>query len=325
MSDVYPSFVSEPNVVGVSQEMVPPVVSLDALDSPLRQGVTTGLYGSVVGETLYDTAGGSDGSVQFVEHRYSQPPAWATDCLAGIPPMRSFCREGAGRIWTDHDNFYSWITMRDLLLGIGAGSILANTSLDEDFQNWYQDDVRSSGTDDFSEFSKTFGEGKFAIPAVAGLAVLGAMCDGTPCGEVVKDFGCRSTRAYLVGAPPTLLLQFTLGASRPKETTYESRWKPFDDVNSVSGHAFVGAVPFITAAKMTENRCLKGGLYLCSTFTAWSRVNDDRHYLSQACLGWWVAYLACRAVDETEFDETHLTFSPVASPDMIGIGAVYQR
>jgi hypothetical protein len=121
-------------------------------------------------------------------------------------------------------------------------------------------------------------------------------------------------------------MQATLGASRPGETDHESRWKPFDDTNAVSGHAFVGAVPFITAAKMTENPFVKGSLYFCSTLTAWSRVNDDRHYLSQACLGWWMAYLACDAVQATESsNDERLTLVPVNSPEMVGIGMVFRR
>ncbi len=251
--------------------------------------------------------------------------AWEAACTAEAWSIRSFCRENTCNIWTDHQNFYSWMTTRDLLLGIGAGSLLANTSMDVDFQDWYQDDVRSSGTDDFAVFSKTFGDGQYVIPAIVGMAVVGSMFDDAPCGSLVGEFGCRATRSYLVGAPPTLLLQFGLGASRPGETSHGSLWTPFEDVNAVSGHAFGGAVPFITAARMTDNRCLKGGLYLCSTFTAWSRVNDDRHYLSQACLGWWIAYLACRAVDETEIEDKNLTVTPIASDDMVGIGAVYRR
>ena len=306
------------------------MVSLEPPGGPLEQGAAGGWSGGVLRGSLFDTAGfdtagRSGSSPQIVEHQHPLGAPWEAECLADVAPMRSFCREFAGDLWTDHGNFYSRGTMRDLLLGIGAGSILANTSLDGDFQDWYQDDVRSLGTDDFAAFSKTFGEGQFVIPTMAGLAVLGALCDYTPCGDLVKDFGCRSTRAYLVGAPPTLLLQFGLGASRPGETSRGSQWKPFDDVNGVSGHALVGAVPFITAAKMTDNPCLKGGLYLCSTFTAWSRVNDDRHYLSQACLGWWIAYLACRAVDDTEDEDEHLTLSPIVSPDMVGLGADYRR
>jgi hypothetical protein len=325
VSDGYPSFTSEPNVVFAPQELAPPVVSLEPLGSPLGQGAAAGSSGSVLRASLFDTAGRAGSGSQITEHQLLQQAAWEAECLADVSPLRSFCRENTSKLWTDHGNFYSSGTMRDLLLGIGAGGILANTSLDEDFQDWYQDDVRSSGTDDFAAFSKAFGDGQFVIPAVAGLAVMGAFCDYTPCGDLAKDFGCRSTRAYFVGAPPTLLLQFGLGASRPGQRPCGSHWKPFDDVNSVSGHAFVGAVPFITAAKMSENRYLKGGLYLCSTFTAWSRVNDDRHYLSQACLGWWIAYLACRAVDDTEFDDKHLALSPIASPDMVGVGAVYRR
>ena len=312
-------------MVRAPQEVTPPVVSLEPPGSPLKQGAAAGSSGGVLRASLFDAAGRAGSGSQIVEHQHPLQAAWEAESLADVSPMRSFCRENACKLWTDHGNFYSWVTIRDLLLGMGAGGILANTSLDGDFQDWYQDDVRSLGTDDFAAFSKTFGDGQFVIPAVAGLALMGALCDYTPCGDLVEDFGCRSTRAYLVGAPPTLLLQFGLGASRPGETSHGSQWRPLDDVNSVSGHAFVGAVPFITAAKMTENRCLKGGLYLCSTFTAWSRVNDDRHYLSQACLGWWIAYLACRAVDDTEFEDEHLTLSPIVSPDMVGIGAVYRR
>ena len=325
MNEGYPSLAMKPTVVCASQEMTPPVVSLEPPGSPLQYGTANGSSGSVLWTSLFDSAGRDASGPPVVERQNPVQAAWEAEYPADVSPIRSLCRENARRLRTDQGNFYSWVTMRDLLLGIGAGSILANTSLDDGFQDWYQDDVRSSGTDDFAVFSKTFGEGQFIIPAVAGLAVMGAMCDHTHCGDLTKDFGCRSTRAYLVGAPPMLLLQFTLGGSRPGEASYGSRWQPFEDVNSVSGHAFVGAVPFISAAKMTENRFLKGGLYLCSTFTAWSRVNDDNHYLSQACLGWWIAYLACRAVDDTEVNDEHFTLSPIVSADMVGVGAVFRR
>jgi hypothetical protein len=87
----------------------------------------------------------------------------------------------------------------------------------------------------------------------------------------------------------------------------------------------MGAVPFITAAKMTDRAWLKTGLYACSTLTAWSRIDHDMHYLSQACLGWWMAYLASSAVDKTEDVYEHLTLVPVTTPEMVGIGAIYER
>lgn len=227
-------------------------------------------------------------------------------------------------VWTDFQNYYCWNTTADLLLGIAAGSLLANTSMDQDFRDWYQDDVKSEGDDHFADFWRGFGEGKIFIPAYAGLALAGEIFDHTRCGSVVGEFGWRTTRAYLVGAPPMLFMQYCLGGSRPGESRFESRWRPFEDTNGVSGHAFVGAVPFIAAAQMTDRRLLKAGLYLCSTLTAWSRVDQDRHYLSQACLGWWMAYLACRAVDNTERQFEHLSLFPVTTPNMVGVGAMYE-
>ena len=65
--------------------------------------------------------------------------------------------------------------MRDLLCAVAGASVLANTNLDEDFQRWYQRDVRSSGCDNFAAFWKTFGEGQIFIPAFAGLGLVGGM------------------------------------------------------------------------------------------------------------------------------------------------------
>ncbi len=215
--------------------------------------------------------------------------------------------------------------MSDLLYAVAGASVLANTNLDEDFQNWYQRDVRSSGCDDFAAFWKTFGEGQIFIPAFAGLGLVGGMFEGRPLIGTAGDFGDRVTRGYLVGTPPMVFMQYCLGGSSPNEADVGSRWKPFDDSNAVSGHAFVGAVPFITAAKMTENPWAKGSLYICSTFTAWSRVNDDDHYLSQAVLGWYMAYLACRAVDDTEQVNRCFSLTPMLTPELSGMAIVWRR
>lgn len=191
--------------------------------------------------------------------------------------------------------------------------------MDQDFQDWYQDDVTSSSVDDFAQAWEVFGDGRIFIPAIAGLGMVGKMYEPVPDGSVVGRFGCRTMRGYLVGAPPMVFMQYCLGGSRPGETKYESRWKPFDDANGVCGHGFVGAVPFITAAKMADNPCVKSGLYFCSILPTWARVGSDSHYLSQAWLGWWMAYLACGAVDQTNREDEHLTVVPLATPNMLGI------
>ena len=236
---------------------------------------------------------------------------------------RVWC-EARRNVCSDHCNYYHCNTMAKLTGGLVLGSVLANTSMDQDVQDWYQQDVRSEETDNFAEFWKTFGEGHIFIPSYACLAVAGVFVEDWPVLGPVGDFGARTTRAYLVGAPPMLFMQFMLGASRPGETNHSSHWMPFEDTNSVSGHAFIGAVPFITAAKMTDSFVLKSGLYACSTLTGYSRINDDCHYLSQVILGWWMAYLACEAIDQTELNQRGMTFMPIASADSVGFGAVYE-
>ncbi|NLE36420.1 MAG: hypothetical protein GX621_00175, partial [Pirellulaceae bacterium] len=229
------------------------------------------------------------------------------------------------KIRRDHRNFYSWETSRDLLLGLAGASILANTSMDQDFQDWVQDDVRSHDADNFATFWNVFGEGKIFVPAYLGLGLAGWMFDDYPLGSATRSFSLQTCRAFLVGSPPLLMLQGVTGGSRPGEEPHGSSWRFFQDDNGVSGHAFIGAVPFLTAANMTENPYLSGCFYVLSTFPTWSRIENDTHYLSQSVLGWWLAYLACRSVDRTQQwgGCERLSFTPIAEPRMTGVMAMY--
>ena len=63
---------------------------------------------------------------------------------------------------------------------------------------------------------------------------------------------------------------------------------------------------FISAADMSDQLVLKGFFYACSFMTPWERVDLNQHFLSQAALGWWMGYLACRAVNNTELADRHV-------------------
>jgi len=51
------------------------------------------------------------------------------------------------------------------------------------------------------------------------------------------------------------------------------------------------------------NGLLRYVLYAASTLTAWSRMNDDGHYTSQAMLGWFMAWESVGAVSESDKDK----------------------
>lgn len=197
---------------------------------------------------------------------------------------------------SDYANFYLDTTNLIMLgAGITGAAALANTSADREIQEYYRDQIRSNATNDASKILKLPGEVLITIPLLLSAHLL----DNGPVGT----WAGRSLRAFFLGGPAAFVLQRVTGAGRPEDG--DSHWEPFSDSNGVSGHAFTGAVAFITAAKMQQNLYLKGLFYAASPLAALSRINDDKHFFSQAALGWYMAYLSASAVDKTVLSSTY--------------------
>jgi len=253
---------------------------------------------------------------------------WPFGLLAGcttcgpVPPPTPLC--STLPLVADQKHFYSRDSARVLAEGFAAGAVLANTTLDGRFQHWYQGSLRCPTLDGLSEAAKLAGEGEYVIPGIAAALAISEVGYQLPGMPIVNQWSDRSVRAYLAGVPSFLFAQAATGGSRPNEPA-GSHWNFFADTNGVSGHAFIGAVPFISAAQTTDDPWEKGGLYLASTLTAWSRVNDDDHFASQAILGWWFAYAACRAVNRTESGRRDVQFTAVPVSDGIGVGITFKH
>jgi len=215
----------------------------------------------------------------------------------------------------DFTGFYGEEGLPPLLVGFGAAAVIANSSMDQNFRDWYQDSVRNDTIDGFAETTKIFGEGHFVIPVTLGGYLYSRIAHKPS--SIVGQWSERSLRGFIVGTPALLFLQEAAGASRPSDGM-GSKWDPFAGTEGASGHAFVAAVPFVTGAKMARKKMLKVALYFASTLTAWSRINDDRHYLSQAALGWWIGYLSAAAVNRTEHAKS-VQLVPYAMSGGIGV------
>ena len=237
------------------------------------------------------------------------------------------------RIGSDYRHFYAWDTALNYSVALGGAAILANTPLDRHISEWYQTDLRSSGTRGFSKFWKFFGEGQLWGPIFAVSAISYRFYEQSDWNQrnercFFGEYTARTVRGYLTGLPALGVLQSLLGAGRPHTGGRRgSYWRPFNADNAVSGHSYIGAVPFITAAQMVEKPWLKGLFYTCSLLPAWSRVNDNAHYLSQSALGWYLAYLSVRAVSQTEGTKLPkgLTIFPIAEGRYVGLGFLYKR
>lgn len=218
------------------------------------------------------------------------------------------------KIGTDYSNLSSQSRLLRLGVGFLTMGAVANSDLDNNFQDWYQEDFRSEATDNNAEIAKLFGEGKYLLPITfiaSGLTYLDSNSE-------IGKWGEKSARAYIVGLPSMWIMQNITGASRPSEFT-GSEWRPFNDINGVSGHSFVSAVPFLTMARMTDNKFIKYGSYIVSTLGSWSRVNDNQHYLSQAILGWYMAYESVGIVFETNEVQSDVIVLPVINNDFYGV------
>ncbi len=193
------------------------------------------------------------------------------------------------------------------LLRLGAvfalSGVMANSAADREIRESYQGDIRSGGTDTFASGARAAGDLFIMVPVLAATELYFGRT--TPYG----DWASRSLRALALGGPAGLVIQKATGGGRPAEG--DSHWRAFDDNNGLSGHAFVGAVPLITAAKMQDDLGLKVLLYAASVLPALSRVNDDQHYASQALAGWYLAYASACTVDRQQGDETSFILLPL--------------
>jgi len=217
-------------------------------------------------------------------------------CLAGVNSIKEKFIFDVTALKSDYANFYL-DTTNLLMLGAGitGAAALANTSADREIQEYYRDQIRSNATNNASKILKLPGEVLITIPLLLSVHLL----DNGPVGT----WAGRSLRAFFLGGPAAFVLQRVTGAGRPEEG--DSHWEPFSDSNGVSGHAFTGAVAFITAAKMQNNIYLKSLFYAASPLVALSRINDDKHFFSQAALGWYMAYLSASAVDKTVLSSSY--------------------
>jgi len=257
------------------------------------------------------------------------PPPISNDPYAcNWPPPRS--SEPYACSWPAHfkedviRDFKTYF-QKDNLYAFGAvfvgAAILANTGLDRTFRHLWQEDFRSGDTDSFFDLPNRIGRiGYYFAPIYLGVLTLGYMREESYAGNVAYHWGYRGLRTIVLGGVQQLILAPLLGGGRPEEG--DSHWAPFRHSASVSGHAFIGAIPFILTAQMTDPPFFKGVLYVASTLPALARINFDKHYLSQVVLGWSLAFFSANAVYNADVDHySNLQFSAYPRGDGVMLHA----
>lgn len=227
----------------------------------------------------------------------------------------------------DTQAHYSLRGISYTLGGLAIGGLTANTHIDQEIRDYWQDHLRNQRIDNISDIVEritTIRQIQVVIPTyLTGMILAANFPESKPLNEF-GQWGNRSLRALFQGAPQQAIFTEMLGAARP--TIGNSHWHWFEDSRGVSGHAFYGAIPMVSAAKQADNIYFKSLFYALSVLPALSRINDDKHYFSQAFLGWFFAYTAATSVDINirQQQERKLSYQFFATPKMMYLGASYQ-
>ncbi|MFI4936878.1 MAG: hypothetical protein ACHQJ6_00025 [Candidatus Berkiellales bacterium] len=181
--------------------------------------------------------------------------------------------------------------------GLTVSGVLANTHADLSIQTNWQQHIRNQFTNELSDRVDNYGDlaqYQVSIPIYLTALWLSHTFQDHSSFDAIGKWSDHSLRTIFLGAPQQALLTQLLGSGRP--LTESSNWRWFKYNRAVSGHAFYGAVPLLNLAKQNDNIWIKLSAYTLSTLPALARINNNKHYTSQAFLGWWLAFSTTQIV-----------------------------
>lgn len=141
---------------------------------------------------------------------------------------------------------------------------------------------RTSGGDDVAKVFKRMGQAE-----VFGTVGLGTIAVGIISGNPrIRRAGERISAGLLAAAFMTVGLKEVVGRHRPSNPTNAFQFTPISGHDSwPSGHTTMAFALAAGVSDEVHSLPVTIGLYSAATMTAWSRVNDDRHWLSDVLTG----------------------------------------
>jgi len=213
-----------------------------------------------------------------------------------------------------------WVTA-SLVLG-GTGTLLA---FDDDIQEWVQD-RRGGGTDTAADIGEPFGNGLYVVPALGVFYGWGHFMDN----ERARRVGLLGIESYLISGAISLTLKAVTGRHRPSEGDGAHEWDPFQfngNMSFPSGHTTTAfAVATVVATEYDENPLVATLAYGLATLTAYSRMNDNKHFASDVFLGGAIGYFTAKTVMKLHDDKRmrHFTIFPRVSRQEAGLSLAMQ-
>ena len=164
---------------------------------------------------------------------------------------------------------------------VAVGGITALMLLDHPTQRFVQDN-RGTASNDVAGVVRHFGQPEVYGTISAGLIVAGLVSHH----ERVAQAGGRLAVALVLAGAVSEGAKLALGRPRPEQSLDADGYRPFSGQAAMpSGHTTMAFALATSLADEIHNPWAKVGLYGLATSVGWSRLNDNRHWLSDVAAG----------------------------------------
>lgn len=164
---------------------------------------------------------------------------------------------------------------------LAVGGLSALMLLDRPVQR-YASHNSGAGADNVSRVVRHFGQPEVYATVTLGLAAVGLAAGDARLVGSAKRVGA----SLLIAGAATGGAKYVLGRPRPEASLDADGYSPFSgQVSMPSGHAAVAFALATSLGDEIHRPWASVGLYGLATAVAWSRVNDNRHWLSDVTGG----------------------------------------
>ncbi|HEY7683037.1 MAG TPA: phosphatase PAP2 family protein [Gemmatimonadales bacterium] len=166
-------------------------------------------------------------------------------------------------------------------VGVGFGVVALSSLVDERLRNDLQAH-RSAGADDVASVFRRMGQ-----PEVYATVGLGTLAVGLVSGnDRITRAGGRITASLLAAGLVSSSFKEVVGRRRPNAGVEPGSFSPFSGRTSwPSGHATMAFALAASVSDEIHSTPVAVGLYGAAALTGWSRVNDNKHWLSDVLAG----------------------------------------
>jgi membrane-associated phospholipid phosphatase len=199
---------------------------------------------------------------------------------------------------------------------IAAGGVSALMLLDRPVQHFAQHNS-GTGADNVASVVRHFGQPEVYGTITASLIVTGL---ATHKPNITRAGGRLMTTLLIAGATSSLG-KFALGRPRPDQSLDLDGFVPFSGQAAMpSGHSTMAFALATSLADEIHRPWATVGLYTVATGVAWSRINDNRHWLSDVAAGALVGITSAKLASGRWRIFHRRPPSVLASPSGMGLG-----